>query len=311
MLSSSFKLNHLEKNDSLWCCPTSDGKQFWLSIGADASVLQSELNSPVYDWKISVNAPLKLENRLPCPAQFTIWEKLSNENTSERQRGLILSRGIVPIYHADVRNPLFLSLSLQGGWKLEKIRSEDPPSFLMLVRPWDQADFDWWVVCSQLEGCLILKVLMLLQSSSGFVMLAIFEFNYCGYIGRGKQGSCLAAEIFLLGGAFLVFPSSFSIKASSLGNLGISDDSLGSSHMNFWKCRWKFHLWSFHCFGDTIGVLGGAGRQSDLDLHESTTYLATGVDLDESTNEVHKLIESTTEVVIVDHVFKEESTEVV
>nr|GEV02157.1 vacuolar protein sorting-associated protein 62 [Tanacetum cinerariifolium] len=120
LLSSSFKLNHLEKNDSLWCCPTSDGKQFWLSIGADASVLQSELNSPVYDWKISVNAPLKLENRLPCPAQFTIWEKLSNENTSERQRGLILSRGIVPIYHADVRNPLFLSLSLQGGWKLEK-----------------------------------------------------------------------------------------------------------------------------------------------------------------------------------------------
>ncbi|GKF00764.1 hypothetical protein Tco_0027687 [Tanacetum coccineum] len=48
-----------------------------------------------------------------------------------------------------------------------------------------------------------------------------------------------------------------------------------------------------------------------VDLHESTTYLATGVDLDESTNEVHKLIESTTEVVIVDHVFKEESTEVV
>ncbi|GKD29293.1 hypothetical protein Tco_1240071, partial [Tanacetum coccineum] len=47
-----------------------------------------------------------------------------------------------------------------------------------------------------------------------------------------------------------------------------------------------------------------------VDLHESTTYLATGVDLDES-NEVHKLIESTTEVVIVDHVFKEESTEVV
>lgn len=120
MSSSSFKLNQLEKNDSLWCCPTSDGKQFWLSIGADASVLQSELNSPVYDWKISVNAPLKLENRLPCPAQFTIWEKLSNENTSERQRGLLLSRGIVPIYHADVRNPLFLSLSLQGGWKLEK-----------------------------------------------------------------------------------------------------------------------------------------------------------------------------------------------
>ncbi|XP_071698618.1 uncharacterized protein [Rutidosis leptorrhynchoides] len=123
MLNSSFKLNQLEKNDTLWCCPTSDGKQFWLSIGTDASVLQTELNStPVYDWKISVNAPLKLENRLPCPAQFTIWEKLNNGNgnTSERQRGVLSSRGVVPIYYADVRNPLYLTLTLEGGWTLEK-----------------------------------------------------------------------------------------------------------------------------------------------------------------------------------------------
>lgn len=117
---SSFKLNQLEKNDTLWCCPTPDGKQFWLSISADASVLQTELSSPVYDWKISVNAPLKLENRLPCPAQFIIWEKLNNGNTSERQRGLLSSRDVVPIYYADVRNPLYLTLSLQGGWVLEK-----------------------------------------------------------------------------------------------------------------------------------------------------------------------------------------------
>ncbi|KAL7618287.1 hypothetical protein Lser_V15G01600 [Lactuca serriola] len=118
--SSSMKLNQLEKNDTLWCCPTSEGTQFWLSVGADALVLQSDLNAPVYDWKITVSAPLKLENRLPCPAQFTIWEKLGNGNTSERQRGLIQSRAVVPIYHADVRNPLFLTLSVQGGWTLEK-----------------------------------------------------------------------------------------------------------------------------------------------------------------------------------------------
>lgn len=119
--SSSMKLNQLEKNDTLWCCPTSEGTQFWLSVGADALVLQSDLNAPVYDWKITVSAPLKLENRLPCPAQFTIWEKLGNGNTSERQRGLIQSRAVVPIYHADVRNPLFLTLSVQGGWTLEKV----------------------------------------------------------------------------------------------------------------------------------------------------------------------------------------------
>ncbi|MFS7909478.1 putative vacuolar protein sorting-associated protein [Helianthus anomalus] len=120
MLRSCFLLNQLEKNDTLWCCPTTDSKQFWLSVGTDASVLQTELNSHVYDWKISVNAPLKLDNRLPCPAQFTIWEKLNNGSITERQRGLISSRGVVPIYYADVRSPLYLSLSLQGGWMLEK-----------------------------------------------------------------------------------------------------------------------------------------------------------------------------------------------
>ncbi|GKD29294.1 calvin cycle protein CP12-3, chloroplastic-like protein [Tanacetum coccineum] len=56
---------------------------------------------------------------------------------------------------------------------------------------------------------------------------------------------------------------------------------------------------------DSFPILAG------VDLHESTTYLTTGVDLDESTTEVHRLIESTTEVVIVDHVFKEESAKVV
>ncbi|KAD5802908.1 hypothetical protein E3N88_14268 [Mikania micrantha] len=120
ILSSSFKLNQLEKNDTLWCCLSSDARQFWLSVSADATVLQTELNSPVYDWKISVNAPLKLENRLPCPAQFTIWEKLNNGNTTERQQGLISSSGVVPIYYADVRNSLYISLSLQGGWMMEK-----------------------------------------------------------------------------------------------------------------------------------------------------------------------------------------------
>lgn len=121
MSSSLFQLNQLEKNDMLWCCPITDCKHFWLSVGADASVLQTELNSPVYDWKISVNAPLKLENRLSCPAQFTIWEKLNNGNTTERQRGLLSSRGVVPIYYADVRSPLYLSLSLHGGWMMEKV----------------------------------------------------------------------------------------------------------------------------------------------------------------------------------------------
>ncbi|XP_024982723.1 uncharacterized protein LOC112519038 isoform X5 [Cynara cardunculus var. scolymus] len=144
MLNSSFKLNRLEKIDTLWCCSTTEGKQFWLSVGADASVLQTELNAPVYDWKISVNAPLKLENRLPCPAQFTIWEKLNNGNASERQRGILSSRSIEPIYYADVRNPIYLSLSLQGGWMLEK---QDPVPVLDLSSNIHASSF--WMIHQQ------------------------------------------------------------------------------------------------------------------------------------------------------------------
>ncbi|XP_059643008.1 uncharacterized protein LOC132284858 [Cornus florida] len=118
---SLFKLNQLEKKDVLFCCcPATGTKQFWLSIGADASALHTELNAPVYDWKISINSSLKLENRLPYPAEFTIWEKSKEGDSVERQCGIISSQGSVHIYSADIRKPIYLSLVVQGDWLLEK-----------------------------------------------------------------------------------------------------------------------------------------------------------------------------------------------
>lgn len=118
---SAIKINHLEKKDVLLQCrPHSGNKAFWLSLSTDASVLHTELNAPVYDWKISVNASLILENRLPCQAEFAIWEKIREGYSVERQHGIVLSRGSVHIYYADIRNPLYLTLFVQGGWILEK-----------------------------------------------------------------------------------------------------------------------------------------------------------------------------------------------
>ncbi|KAK6779427.1 hypothetical protein RDI58_021611 [Solanum bulbocastanum] len=117
---SALKLNQLEKMDLLLCCPGGSGKQLWLCVGTDASVLHTELNAPVYDWKLSISSPLKLENRLPCGADFTIWEKLKDGNTVERHRGFMASRETVHIYSADVRNPIYLMLFVQGGWVMEK-----------------------------------------------------------------------------------------------------------------------------------------------------------------------------------------------
>ncbi|KAK8661863.1 hypothetical protein V6N13_091452 [Hibiscus sabdariffa] len=121
MPNFAFNLSQLEKKDVLLCCSPSVGsRQMWLSVGADASALHTELNQPVYDWKISVNSPLKLENRLSCPAAFTLWEKEKEGNYIERERGMIFSRNSAHIYSVDIRRPVYLTLRVQGGWVLEK-----------------------------------------------------------------------------------------------------------------------------------------------------------------------------------------------
>lgn len=120
--STYFKLNQLEKRDMLLYCNPNNGTRqyFWLSVGTDASVHHTELNAPVYDWKISINSPLKLENRLPCQAEYDIWERTKEGNRVERQHGVILSGGNAFIYSADVQRSIYLTLFLQGGWILEK-----------------------------------------------------------------------------------------------------------------------------------------------------------------------------------------------
>ncbi|KAG2314342.1 hypothetical protein Bca52824_017464 [Brassica carinata] len=117
----ALKLNQLEKKDMLFCCqPATGSKPFWLSIGADASVLHTDLNTPVYDWKISINSPLKLENRLPCPVKFTVWEKTKVGTFLERQHGVVSSRKLAHVYSTDVQRPVYLTLAVHGGWALEK-----------------------------------------------------------------------------------------------------------------------------------------------------------------------------------------------
>lgn len=116
-----FKVNELEKKDILVNCHSAGSEQFWLSVGTDANVLQTELNAPVYDWKISVNSPLELENRLPCSAEFTLWEKTKDGNFIEKHRGVIYSRKAVHIYLVDIRRPVYISLYIQGGWVVEKV----------------------------------------------------------------------------------------------------------------------------------------------------------------------------------------------
>ncbi|XP_073302377.1 uncharacterized protein [Primulina huaijiensis] len=117
---SPLSLNKLEKMDLLWCCPGSNGRLFWLTIGTDTSILHTDLNTPVYDWKISISSPLKLENRLPCAAEFKIWERMKDGKSIERHHGYVSSRETVHIYSADIRSPIYVMLVVQGGWAMDK-----------------------------------------------------------------------------------------------------------------------------------------------------------------------------------------------
>nr|CAD1836498.1 unnamed protein product [Ananas comosus var. bracteatus] len=120
--NSILRLTQLEKKDMILYCNPTVGikKNFWLSIGTDASVLHTELNSPVYDWKISVNSILRLENKLPCEAEYAIWERSVEGNMVERQHGIVSSAGSAFVYSVDVRRPIYLTLFAQGSWALEK-----------------------------------------------------------------------------------------------------------------------------------------------------------------------------------------------
>lgn len=140
----SLKLNEIEKKDILMCCnPSSGSKQLWFSVGTDASVLNTELNTPVYDWRISINSPMKLENRLPCPAEFSILEKTKDGSCHERHRGVVSSRQSVHIYSVDIQRPLYLTLIVKHGWVLEK----DP--ILVLDPSFSNHVSSFWMVHQQ------------------------------------------------------------------------------------------------------------------------------------------------------------------
>lgn len=121
--NSVLRLADLEKKDVLSYCrlPTGTERYFWLSVGIDASVLHTDLNVPIYDWRISLNSILRLENKLPYEAEYALWEMSPERNMVEKQHGIVSSGGSVFVYSADIRKPVYLTLFLQNGWILEKV----------------------------------------------------------------------------------------------------------------------------------------------------------------------------------------------
>jgi vacuolar protein sorting-associated protein 13A/C len=123
---SALPLKELEKTEEiLWTKITHGGGSShglcWLNVDVDATVLYDEVNVPVPDWRITVNAPVKLENRLPCSAAYILYEKpRASGNLIKQQDGIVSAGGSVYIYSVDVRRPIYLTWLAQGGWRSEK-----------------------------------------------------------------------------------------------------------------------------------------------------------------------------------------------
>lgn len=123
MTDSALMLRHLEKKDVLLFCKSNvSGKQdFWLNTRTDASTLHTDINNPIYDWRITLTSPLRLENKLPYQAEYFIWEKTVEGTSVERQNGIISPDGNALIYSVDLCRPIYLSLFVQGGWVLDQV----------------------------------------------------------------------------------------------------------------------------------------------------------------------------------------------
>ena len=140
------------KIEHLLMCKGARGS-VWLSLEADAVRLQSSEGgmggAAAWDWKVSLRAPFKVENRLPCECEFFVWEKpkpvvrsgkgvgssvLGGSVSSSmsgggamslslisRQHGVIKSGDVVPVHSIDIRCPVLITWLPQGGWKSDKV----------------------------------------------------------------------------------------------------------------------------------------------------------------------------------------------
>jgi vacuolar protein sorting-associated protein 13A/C len=122
---SALPLKELEKTEEILLSRVLEGGSgynlCWLNVDVDATLLYNEVNNPIPDWRITINAPVKLENRLPCSAAYVIWEKpRAAGNLIKQQEAIVSAGGSVYIYSVDVRRPMYLTWLAQGGWRSEK-----------------------------------------------------------------------------------------------------------------------------------------------------------------------------------------------
>eukprot|EP00850_Spirogloea_muscicola_P018627 SM000173S02996 [mRNA] locus=s173:28246:52241:- [translate_table: standard] len=123
--AATFMLGDLGCTEELVLCEATGGRgrdSFWLSVEAVSSLLHGESGGMMAaeDWRIVAAPPLRVENWLPCRAEYTLWEKPSRSPPASRQRAIAESGATIQCHSIDVRRPILLTWLPQGGWKPEK-----------------------------------------------------------------------------------------------------------------------------------------------------------------------------------------------
>ncbi|KAF8032759.1 hypothetical protein BT93_D1608 [Corymbia citriodora subsp. variegata] len=120
---SEIRVSALVESDILlYCTPlngtSSNGSQkLWFCVSIQATELAKDIHSdPIQDWNIVIKAPLSLTNFLPLAVEFTVFEMQAGDQFSACAKGMLCPAVPVNVYHADIRNPLSLSLLPQRGW---------------------------------------------------------------------------------------------------------------------------------------------------------------------------------------------------
>ncbi|XP_039123130.1 uncharacterized protein LOC120259563 isoform X5 [Dioscorea cayenensis subsp. rotundata] len=94
-------------------------KGLWFCLNTEATEIGKDLHSnPIHDWNLKIYSPLSITNFLPLSTEYAVIDQLPTEESVACSEDIIVPGETINIYNADPRDPLYLSVLPQGGWKM-------------------------------------------------------------------------------------------------------------------------------------------------------------------------------------------------
>ncbi|XP_031502249.1 uncharacterized protein LOC116265643 [Nymphaea colorata] len=119
-----FCLSSLVEAEDLLHCPFASGSSsedangLWFCLSTQATEIGKDIHSnSIQDWKLVLIPPLSFINFLPLSVELSVLERKPCGAFAIRSRGVLHPGEKTNVYSADMHNPLYVSLFLQGGWQ--------------------------------------------------------------------------------------------------------------------------------------------------------------------------------------------------